>query len=245
MSGDFLSRWSRRKLELRQGEPGPVAAPDASAEGAAAADSQEAAEDDDALTPEEIAALPKIEELTPETDIRMFLKKGVPELLRNSALRRMWSLDPAIRDYVSEAREYAYDWNVPGGVPGNGPLLPSDNVEEMLGQIFGDRPRLPELPAGNATAEAPPASSSVAAEANPSQDKNASGASERAPDQGAVQHEGQAALSETVPKGQAAQAIPARESALTDPGGDAAVQSTDATALGNNPRRRHGGAIPV
>ena len=53
----------------------------------------------------------------------------------------MWSLDPAIRDYVGEAREYAYDWNVPGGVPGNGPLLPTDDVGAMLGRIFGESDR--------------------------------------------------------------------------------------------------------
>jgi hypothetical protein len=245
MSGDFLSRWSRRKLELRQEQPRPVAAPDASAEGAAAADSQEAAADDDALTPEEVAALPRIEELTPETDIRMFLKKGVPELLRNSALRRMWSLDPAIRDYVSEAREYAYDWNVPGGVPGNGPLLPSDNVEEMLGQIFGDRPRLPELPAGNATTEAPPSPTRVSGGAKQGQAESVSGGSERAPDRGAVQQEEQAALPEAVLKDQAPQAFPARDSTTLSPASDAAVPSADVPAPGNNPRRRHGGAIPV
>jgi hypothetical protein len=34
---------------------------------------------DPSSTPEEIEALPKIEELTPETDITAFLRKGVPD----------------------------------------------------------------------------------------------------------------------------------------------------------------------
>jgi hypothetical protein len=67
----------------------------------------------------------------------MFLRKGVPEPLRNAALRRMWSLDPNIRDFVSEAREYAYDWNTPGGVPGSGALPASEEVARMAARIVG------------------------------------------------------------------------------------------------------------
>ncbi|MBL7309634.1 DUF3306 domain-containing protein, partial [Escherichia coli] len=81
--------------------------------------------------------LPSLEALTAETDLTPFLRAGIPAVLRNAALRRMWSLDPAIRDFVSEAREYAYDWNSPGGVPGLGPLLPSDDVQAMLGRLLG------------------------------------------------------------------------------------------------------------
>jgi hypothetical protein len=50
----------------------------------------------------------------------------------------MWSLDAAIRDHVGDARDYAYDWNAPGGVPGAGPMLPTDDVGAMLRQIFED-----------------------------------------------------------------------------------------------------------
>src|SRR4051812_20772590 len=148
---DFLSRWSRRKLDSRHQEPDAQPA-EATTAAEAVPEPIPPADEEPGLTPEEIAALPKVEDLTPESDIRSFLRKGVPQLLRNAALRRMWSLDPAIRDYVSEAREYAYDWNVPGGVPGNGPLLPSDDVGEMLGRIFGDAPRIPDAAAGTAAA---------------------------------------------------------------------------------------------
>src|SRR5690349_9250496 len=121
MSGDdFLSRWSRRKLEVQREGKAEPAAP-------LAPEQAPAEEGEPELTPEEIAALPKIDEMTPDTDLTVFFRKGVREMLKKAALRRMWSLDPAIRDYVGEAREYAYDWNVPGGVPGNGPLLPTDD----------------------------------------------------------------------------------------------------------------------
>ncbi|HEY8382381.1 MAG TPA: DUF3306 domain-containing protein [Microvirga sp.] len=138
--GEFLSRWSRRKLQSEPEAPAADLPAPVPAEAPGETAPPDAPQESDALTPEEIEALPKVEEITAETDITMFLRKGVPEFLKNAALRRVWSVDPTIRDYVSEAREYAYDWNVPGGVPGNGPLLPSDNVGDMLRQIFGDGP---------------------------------------------------------------------------------------------------------
>jgi hypothetical protein len=132
----FLARWSRRKIEVQREEARTPAPLPEDADAPAPEPRPEAEE----LSPEEIAALPKIEELTLESDISVFLRKGVPEVLKNAALRRVWSLDPAIRDYVGDARDYAYDWNVPGGVPGNGSLLPSDDVEAMLRGMFSKSP---------------------------------------------------------------------------------------------------------
>jgi hypothetical protein len=150
---DFLARWSRRKLERQRAAeevspplPAQETLPPATEAGGTKTGSAAPVEPE--LTAEEIAALPKIEDLTADSDIAVFLRKGVPEMLKNAALRRLWLLDPTIRDYVGEAREYAYDWNVPGGVPGNGPLLPSDDVEGMLRQIFGDRAAEPVAQAG-------------------------------------------------------------------------------------------------
>lgn len=147
MSENFLSRWSRRKDEARRagrsatqqsGDPGgakpEVAQP--------RADNPETRDAEPALTPEEIAALPKIDELTADTDITAFLRRGVPEGLRNAALRRMWTLDPAIRDFVGHARDYAYDWNTPGGVPGSGTVR-SDEAMAMVRHVFGERDTAP------------------------------------------------------------------------------------------------------
>jgi hypothetical protein len=152
MSDSFLSRWSRRKREAREAEREPDGPAEAEEQRAGGEAGQQAAEkvpaepEEPALTPEEIAELPKLEELTAETDISVFLRKGVPEPLRNAALRRMWSLDPAIRDFVGEARDYGYDWNTPGGVPGAGELLPGDDVTAMLRGVFGEsEPQLPQM----------------------------------------------------------------------------------------------------
>jgi hypothetical protein len=142
MSGEsnFLSRWSRLKREAEAKGPAlsdtslPSGVTDADVPAKAIEDGLPALPE---LTPEELAALPCLEDLTPETDLAPFMRVGVPASLRNAALRRMWALDPAIRDRVGDALEYAYDWNIPGNVPGSGPLLPIDDVAAMLRSIAG------------------------------------------------------------------------------------------------------------
>jgi hypothetical protein len=140
MSGEFLSRWSRRKLEVKQAEEtAPAEAPEGGPDAAPGAGELSPEE----LSPEELAALPPVESLTAQSDIAAFLRKGVPQALRNAALRRAWALDPDIRDYVGDARDYAYDWNVPGGVPGTGPLDAGTDLARMVEDVFG-RPHEPE-----------------------------------------------------------------------------------------------------
>ena len=145
MSSDFLSRWSQRKREVadadRTAGTGTDAGPDAEAGGVllehAALDDTPQAAVDAPITAEELAALPDPEDLTAASDMTAFLRKGVPASLRNRAMRRLWSLDPAIRDYVGDARDYAWDWNVPGGVPVSGPLSATTDVKQMVKDIFG------------------------------------------------------------------------------------------------------------
>lgn len=122
----FLARWSRRKRQSSEQEPTPLephAAP---------------APAPDAHTID-LAALPKLEDLTASSDLAVFLQKGVPDLLKQQAMRRMWSLDPTIRDFV-EMAENQYDWNAPGGVPGFGVLDPGTDVASLLDQALGRWP---------------------------------------------------------------------------------------------------------
>jgi hypothetical protein len=147
MSEDFLSRWSRRKDEARRAGRGTTPQSDEAMRDKPEttqlrADDPKTRAAEPALTPEEIAALPKLNELTADTDITVFLRRGVPEGLRNAALRRMWMLDPAIRDFVGHARDYAYDWNTPGGVPGSGTIRP-DDAAAMARHLFGGRDAAP------------------------------------------------------------------------------------------------------
>jgi hypothetical protein len=130
----FLARWSQRKQEAKQPEPKPD---DPAGESVAPLGSPAPLGDD--VAPEfDLSTLPKLEELTGSTDITAFLRKGVPEHLRNAALQKSWALDPAIRNYVNPALEYAYDWNAPGGVPGGGELGAGVDVARLVSQIMGE-----------------------------------------------------------------------------------------------------------
>src|SRR3546814_15487826 len=99
MNESFLSRWSRRKEEARRVGQGSEPQSDGAAEPALDAQSPATGVEGPAvgpeLTAEEIARLPKIDELTAESDITGFLRRGVPEALCNAAIRRAWMLDPA------------------------------------------------------------------------------------------------------------------------------------------------------
>ena len=130
----FLARWSQRKQEAKQPEPKQ----DAPAAESVDSSGSPAPQSEDVTLEFDLSTLPKLEELTGSTDITAFLRKGVPEHLRNAALQKSWALDPAIRNYVNPALEYAYDWNTPGGVPGGGELGAGVDVARLVSQIMGE-----------------------------------------------------------------------------------------------------------
>lgn len=130
----FLARWAQRKRDAGKEERKPAVS-DVPPEQAKAPPATAASE---AEPPFDLSSLPKLEELTANTDMTVFFKKGVPESIRNAALRKSWALDPAIRNYVNPALDYAYDWNTPGGVPGAGELAPGTDIARMVSQIMGD-----------------------------------------------------------------------------------------------------------
>jgi len=146
----FLARWSRlkkaeaaRPLPAATLQPSPPSEIDPHEAGPAAAAASAPATSDASAAPTEEAVrledLPRLDDLTADSDISIVLRKGVPEELRHLALRRAWSLDPAIRDFV-EVAENQYDWNAPGGVPGFGELDPSFDLEKLLAQATGQLP---------------------------------------------------------------------------------------------------------
>jgi hypothetical protein len=136
----FLARWSQRKRDAGKADA-DAAAPEAPAQPGETTPEATASE---AEPPFDLDSLPKLEELTSSTDMTVFFKKGVPESIRNAALRKSWVLDPAIRNYVNPALDYAYDWNTPGGVPGSGELAPGTDIARMVSQIMGTDPRQTE-----------------------------------------------------------------------------------------------------
>jgi Protein of unknown function (DUF3306) len=133
---DFLSRWSRRKRALEESgrEPPDQSAPETSTPPESSAEKLEqnkAAEFD-------LSALPSLDSITSGTDVSAFLQKGVPLDLTRAALRRAWSADPAIRDFIGLA-ENAWDFNDPNAMHGFGLLDQTpEEVQQMLAQLFND-----------------------------------------------------------------------------------------------------------
>jgi hypothetical protein len=151
----FLSRWSRRKRAVVEGRAPEEATPPAPLE---AKPEAPPAEPEDDFDP---ASLPPIESLTIESDFKAFLHRKVPLDLRAAALRRAWSLDPAIRDFIGPA-DYAWDFNAPDGVPGFALELGGDAMKLLSHALGLDAP--PPKP-DSAEAEDPPAEPPALAEA--------------------------------------------------------------------------------
>jgi hypothetical protein len=133
---EFLARWSRRKQQAKAGPAAPrseaATKPEASAR---SPDAHEGTEHEDP----DLSSLPPIDAIDASTDITAFLRKGIPQELSRAALRRAWSADPAIRDFVGLA-ENAWDFNDPNAMPGFGPLDHSpEQVEALVRRIVGGR----------------------------------------------------------------------------------------------------------
>jgi hypothetical protein len=165
MSRDgFLERWSRRKLaegrETEAEQPAEEAAPAADEPDAEGLD--EEGLDEEELDEEELAKLPSLESFTVKTDLAPFLRKGVPQALKNAAMRKMWMLDPAVRDHVDFAVDYAWDWNTPGGVAGNAGTISQDSITRMMDAL---KPK--DKPEPEATVAGAPDEPEAAASAQP------------------------------------------------------------------------------
>jgi Protein of unknown function (DUF3306) len=150
---DFLARWSRRKRAARGGEPRPDPQPTAAAAETPTGPQPPATEPAASEPPE---PLPSLEDLRAGSDLVAFLREGVPAALRGAAMRKMWSLDPAIRDYIGPS-EYAWNFNQPGSMPGFGALEPNSSVAEFLSTMSRVMPAQPkEAPAVPQVADPPP-----------------------------------------------------------------------------------------
>jgi hypothetical protein len=140
----FLTRWSKRKAQARVAPT----VEDAPAEGQQSNAATETGPDAvrtvgaNESEPIEVALedLPPIDSIDASTDLTPWLKKKLPESWKRAALSRVWAADPAISQFTGLA-DYAWDWNVPDGVPGFGPLRATDDVVQLLAQAMGQTPR--------------------------------------------------------------------------------------------------------
>jgi hypothetical protein len=136
---NFLQRWSQRKraAEMR---PRDEAKPSQSAKADADAPPGGTTTPAPDLPTFDPAALPPIESITATSDVRAFLAPGVPEELSRAALRRAWSADPAIRDFIGLA-ENQWDFTQPDSIPGFGSLELTPEMLRLVAQLVGDAPQ--------------------------------------------------------------------------------------------------------
>jgi len=129
MSDGFLGRWSRRKLDVKQGKPVeadpveaveaqlPVAAPPASSLQAASSP-QAGSSDPEVLAPPPPDPPPTLEEaeaLTPQSDFRRFATADVAPDVKNAALKKLFA-DP--RYNVQDGLDvYIDDYSKPDPMP--------------------------------------------------------------------------------------------------------------------------------
>jgi hypothetical protein len=135
---NFLKRWSKRKLAERERSKDelatnqhPPAEHDALAE-PPQTDGMAKANDETF----DLADLPAIDSIAANTDVTAFLRPGVPADLTRAALRRAWTSDPAIRDFVGLV-ENGWDFNDPSAMAGFGTIT-AEEVAQLASKIIGE-----------------------------------------------------------------------------------------------------------
>lgn len=233
---DFLARWSRRKDEIARAETDAGKQADNSG---AHAPPQEMAEE-----PFDFSLLPKLEDITGDTDISLFMHRAVPDDMRNAALRRVWHLNETIRDYVDPAMEYAWDWNTPGMSPGEALEAGYDAARQIAGMLSNQPDHTlvenENVNAGLEQARAPAAGLSGSDGHTATQQENAARDAAPALASSPVRRGEDSPPSPSI-EGEIAPSPATRDLARSD--GGAAKTPVDAAT--QQVRRRHGGASPA
>ena len=131
MAGDesVFARWSRRKRNFAARRHLERDSPPGAAEIARPVSRATLGED----TP---TSLPPIESIESVSDVKAFLAPGVPLELTRAALRRAWTVTPAIRNFIGLS-ENAWDFTAHGGVPGFG-LIDREDVRQLMAKLSGE-----------------------------------------------------------------------------------------------------------
>ncbi len=147
-SENFLTRWSSRKLASR-GQPARQEAehePRAENGAVESGEVEHSAVEHSALAeprrnvdtresaPFDPAQLPPLDSIGAETNVADFLRKEVPADLTRAALRRAWTSDPAIKNFVGLV-ENGWDFNDPAAMSGFGPIS-AEEVARLAGKVI-------------------------------------------------------------------------------------------------------------
>jgi Protein of unknown function (DUF3306) len=154
---NFLTRWSSRKLANRtqsgrqdaHAEREPRDAQGTSENDSLAKTSKDGDKQDN--PPFDVAQLPPLDSIGADTDITGFLHRDVPPDLTRAALRRAWTSDPAIKDFVGLV-ENGWDFNDPSAMSGFGPIS-AEEIARLAGKVIEALPEAaPEDQAKDASA---------------------------------------------------------------------------------------------
>src|SRR4029077_6384214 len=80
------------------------------------------------------AQLPPLDSIGADTNIAAFLRRDVPPELTRAALRRAWTSDPAIKNFVGLV-ENGWDFNDPSAMSGFGPIS-AEEVARLAGKVL-------------------------------------------------------------------------------------------------------------
>jgi hypothetical protein len=215
-----LARWSRRKRDARAGQPSESVPGDAPV----AAKSNASAPEDD-QPPFDPASLPPIEAIDDKTDLRGFLARGVPAEVMRAALRRGWSSDPVIRDFIGLS-ENSWDFNAPDGISGFGSLTPED-IQRLARAVEGAGSAGEAMPMSAATTSSNEATQTTECTPSLEQLQTGSGSQEEWPSDLAQQHHADS-----------------EQFACADGASTPTERSAQGPNLDQSSRRTHGGALP-
>ena len=110
----FVERWSRRKRTARRPRAEEGHADQTAQAPAAAAPEVEppaGPPSEAAGDPEVVARLPDLDSLDDASDFSVFLKEGVPDVIRRKALRKLWRINPVLA-HLDGLDDYDDDYTV-------------------------------------------------------------------------------------------------------------------------------------
>jgi hypothetical protein len=145
---NFIERWSRKKTEAAR-QPDNHPAGDTRPNDEATSPPSSTRTDPSPAADEsvfDLSKLPSLDSITSASDVRAFLMPGVPSELTRAALRRAWTADPAIRDFVGLS-ENAWDFTDPRAMPGFGDIPVGYDLKKMVAEVFGELDSKVEQPA--------------------------------------------------------------------------------------------------
>ncbi|MFM2421522.1 MAG: hypothetical protein RL291_52 [Pseudomonadota bacterium] len=165
---NFLSRWSRRKVAARRGEPVEEVVEPVDAGAAAEAHAADpvagqvgapGAKGPRALTEEDFKDV-DFDALTYQSDYSRFLEKGVPESIRQKALQKLWVSDPLFTA-VDPFQDYAGDFTdqalaVPTGALKSAYKMGQGFLSDEEAKTWDDLGKTPDEPKADAALAAAP-----------------------------------------------------------------------------------------